>query len=840
MVFVSGRVGEFGALGSYLHDLLPELGDVTESYADLELTEQLIKFATHSVSLRGVHPLGPVAVSLLCVAYPVQCDFRLSDLTAVLRHSFSFLPQRAPLLELTGLIERRVTLRKAPATIGALHTKVARLCNSDSAARSQLWPPKRHAAAGTKVNIRLAPLAVALSRSYGPAWLGRALTPLVGCAEDAVCCALLLATALEPHFGHLGLEVAQSMILEPNNAKGLSNALKALGWNSTLPGSMLVEGGALQGRGVSPVDMDAEIASRTTPDLVTDMVISSAAEMAPHIRAILALELPSNSGLGDLDEFWSARWLWCVNGAQNRASDRSLNLPSPVRGAKRYRRMAAEEVSSNPIYDWDGTTNVSASTKLEPGKSRAIFACDTSSYFAFSWILDRAQRDWRGHRVLLNPGEGGLYGVARRVKGAQGRGGVNVMLDYDDFNSHHSLGVQQELTRQLCQLYNAPSWYTSVLVDSFDRMYITHRGSRKRILGTLMSGHRGTSFINSVLNAAYIRAAVGGAFFDRLVSLHAGDDAYMRCSTLAEAAHVLTRCARFGCRMNPTKQSIGFRHAEFLRLGIGDKYAVGYLCRSISTLVAGSWVAPDPLSPEDGLTSAITTVRSCINRGCPSSLSRIIARTYSSIHGYPLRVLDALLSGAACLESGAVYNTDYTLRQYRVVRPLPDDLPLPPQHREYATREYLANHVSPIEARAAQLASADLVRIMVRSSYSKGVTRHPSSPTSRRRPQLVSLPTVKATGFTTAAELAKRQPPVGKLANFPLLRLIEARLTDDQISELLSFNGTPPGGLPPRIAAFGVEGHCCNVIGYLPYSDACSYSKRTTCDNIIAGYSVYS
>ncbi|BCA66668.1 RNA-dependent RNA polymerase [Colletotrichum fructicola victorivirus 1] len=831
------RNTEFGQLGKALLSALDQAPHLVDNYDGMPLTQQLIQFSTHVTSLREVDPLLVFAVSLLCVDYPVQCDARPDDIRLLSRHAFCFSSFLRPDPVTRTLLRDTYNIQTKQKNI---KTYLAYLCSSSPSARHSLWPPKRHQLAGVKANIRLGPLATATIRQYGAAWLGSIVAPLIGTHDDAVCGAILMATALTPHFATYGVQLATALVSEPDNAKGLSNAIKALGWNSSFPGSMLVEGIALQGRGVAPVDLSKEIAYRTDPDLVRESVISDAAEMAPHIRAVLDLELPSNSGLGSLEEFWSARWLWCVNGAENRASDRALGLPPPPKGAKRYRRMAAEEVQHNPIPAWDGTTSVSASQKLEAGKTRAIFACDTSSYFAFSWVLDRAQRDWRGHRILLDPGSGGLYGVAHRVRGAQGRGGVNVMLDYDDFNSHHATDVQQELIRQLCTKYNAPAWYTTALVESFDKMYINDGGRPRRVLGTLMSGHRGTSFINSVLNAAYIRAAVGGAFFDSLISLHAGDDVYMRCKTLSEAAHVLERCKAFGCRMNPSKQSIGFRHAEFLRLGIGDRYATGYLARSISSLVSGSWVSPDPLSPEDGLVSAITTTRSCINRGCPPSVSRLIARTYSSIYGYPLKVLERLLSGEACLQGGAVYNTDYNIRQYSLQRPRPEDIPLPPSHREYASREYLANHVSPVEARAIQLAGADMTQVMVRSSYSKGIERHPSPLMSRVRPTLTALPVVRATGFITMGELAKRKVPRGHLAHYPLLRLVADRLSDSQLSELLVLNGTPHGTLPPRIAAFGTDKHCCNIVGWLPYSDACFYSKMTTCDNIITTYPVYS
>jgi len=400
----------------------------------------------------------------------------------------------------------------------------------------------------------------------------------------------------------------------------------------------------------------------------------------------------------------------------------------------------------------------------------------------------------------------------------------------------------QVLIDETCARYDAPAWYRNALWKSFDNMFIDHNGRPRHVLGTLMSGHRGTSFINSVLNAAYIRAAVGGAHFDGMVSLHAGDDVYIRSRTLAEAAYLLQACAKFGCRMNPTKQSIGFHHAEFLRLGIGTSEAHGYLARSIATLVAGTWTADDPLTPEQGLTSAITTVGSVTNRGGSPMIPRLVARSYASIHGYKLRDLDRLLTGTWAIAGAPVYNVDYQIRTYKVERPPPTptrDI-LPPGHGEHATRSYLELHVTPLEAEAIKASRADLTALMLGSSYSKGIVPRHDQLTVQQRPRLVPRPPRLAKGFIEAAELYERPPEVGILASYPLLRLIEGRLDDDTIRYLVTMAGGNGQARDIRVAAFGPEGHSCNVIGILPYSDASSYSRRTTSDNIIARYPVYS
>lgn len=79
------------------------------------------------------------------------------------------------------------------------------------------------------------------------------------------------------------------------------------------------------------------------------------------------------------------------------------------------------------------------------------------------------------------------------------------MLDYDDYNARHPLEYQQMVIEELV----AHSGYDPVLgqrlADSFNNMYLFRPDTREpqQLKGTLMSGHRATTFINSVLNYAY-------------------------------------------------------------------------------------------------------------------------------------------------------------------------------------------------------------------------------------------------------------------------------------------------------------------------------------------------
>jgi hypothetical protein len=70
---------------------------------------------------------------------------------------------------------------------------------------------------------------------------------------------------------------------------------------------------------------------------------------------------------------------------------------------------------------------------------------------------------------------------------------------------------------------------------------------------------------------------------------HAGDDIIMSFNSIDKAEDTLTRLIASRNGFNPRKQSCG-ESGEFLRLAVGRKGAYGYLNRSISSVVCGSWV----------------------------------------------------------------------------------------------------------------------------------------------------------------------------------------------------------------------------------------------------------
>ncbi|QBA82443.1 RdRp [Botryosphaeria dothidea victorivirus 2] len=824
------RAKQFGPLGDFLLSLITA-NPATTSLGSLSFVEALTRLRGMVDSYRRVDPLLPVAVSLLVLPFPLQVRLSFSDVNALLLRGcsipFNFILSATHTSRAAEIVGRPITTPRAAA-------RFARRLESSAAFRELCFPHKSLDAARSQPNLSLGALVRSFRMCAGSTLAGYFLASLAGhVPHDVAIAAILYAQGLQPHYGKKSHDIAAWLVLNPELGKGLSGALKAVGANAHPFAAVLCETIALQGRAHGSIDLNREAAYRCDPSQVAESVLDFGDTLRPHIEAVIAHELADRDvALPDLHSWWTSRWAWCVNGSQNNDSSAALKINTAAWGeyhSRAYRRMASEAVVNEPVSTWDGVTHISSSAKLEHGKTRAIFACDTRSYFAFEWLLTPVQKAWRNSRVLLDPGKGGHLGVANRIRGFMRHGGVNLMLDYDDFNSQHSLAAQKLLFEVLCARVNAPQWYASLLQDSWEKMYVKVDGKPRRWLGTLPSGHRGTTFVNSVLNAAYIRAAIGGPTYDALVSLHTGDDVYMRVDTLDACRDILSRVGKIGCRMNPSKQSVGFECAEFLRMAITPTHSIGYLARSIASFTSGNWVNLNPTDPADFLRSAILGTRSLCNRSGYNAYPRLIAPALRMPQPTSIRNLIRLLGGEVALDTSPVYNTDGVIRSFVTCGDIKEKMPLSERWPHHATNQYLAAHAAPIEVRALEMADTDVPKLMIASSYSKG---HSFLRDVQFRSHVIKPgPTYRAYGYANASDLLKRTAERGVLTRYPLIALVKGRLNVEQVSELLAIAGAERGA-DPMVTAFGYDARPKNIVGTLSAADAGSLSKLTRSGNI--------
>ncbi|UHM27562.1 MAG: RNA-dependent RNA polymerase [Sanya totivirus 9] len=774
----------------------------------------------------GVNPprLARAAVSFLKCTVPVQVPLESSDfqllLCSLTRSSllppFDSLPKW--LEEGHSTMVKRFPFKKGPAMDKA-NIRV-----------DEVWDAvkSRHPASA----LYAAPYLVALAD--------------LGYTNDVAASFLLYGTLLQVHT-QLGYAWGFLCVTDPKLAKEVSVFLKAVGANSCAYGALLVECDTLQGRDPGAADLTADAFRRC------DLAKASAEVLAKvdldvlrsAVRKILRSEIRTVGGSYHIDfpsmeEHWESRWLWAANGAHSALVKGDLPVPQEIRQRvnRLHRRAWLETQKDDPRENWDGVVYVSCAPKFEAGKTRAIYACDTVSYLAFEHLLGPVEKRWQGRKVVLNPGKGGHLGMIDRVRFNRNRSGVSVMLDYDDFNSQHTNQAMKVVFEELCGLVGYAPELSRRLIDSFDKQVIHLNGKRiGTSVGTLMSGHRATTFLNSVLNKAYLDVVLGLDWLDERQSIHVGDDVYIGARSYADVGFLVGRVNSSPLRLNRAKQSVGHVSTEFLRIATNESDSFGYLSRAVAGLVAGNWTTDKVLGPREALRTIIQGARTLINRSrvdeaallVEPSVRRVLAGSCDDD-----AVIPDLLLGNIALDDGPQYHSSGTIRQ--VLSILSEDEPDECGYRDlpkFSTTSFLSTHASPLELDVLTSEGLDPSSTMIKSSWSKSLSFR-----EVRRPTLKfsHVLTRKAVGSSNVSTLLKLSPPRGVLNRYPLLVLVKDRISLSTLRRAVAACGGNPNSSDLKLEAWGEYSNPVIVNSVMSYSDACMFARRTDASVITANH----
>jgi hypothetical protein len=685
---------------------------------------------------------------------------------------------------------------------------------------------KAHAPAGVKTNIFLSDVIKTCSKDTHSLGGLTAFAPFFSSLYNDHACGVVIHAHALSALTRDAFEIGARAAHDPEGVKTLNTILKSSGNNGTRIGAMFCEMQALIGRGAGKVDLAHEASYRCDVKAAAESVVACDDALRRAIRWVLSVELP-NKGLvfDDVDDFWTKRWSWCVNGAHSPQYGREYpEWAVDYHGMRLHRRAAVELLDKNPLLGWNGTSIFTGSEKLEHGKTRAIFAGDTVTYVCFGHLLQPVERAWQGTRVLLDPGQSGTVGMVRRLQRLKGKGSINVMLDYDDFNSQHSTESMQCVFEELIAHVGYPAALGARLVESFNRSRVFVGGKDCGYArGTLMSGHRATTFINSVLNAAYLHREIPG--FEAVTSVHVGDDVYIRAASGEHASDIVDRVVTSPLRVNPQKQSVGHVTAEFLRIAVSEGAARGYLARSIASAVSGNWANEAALSPPEVVTSVRNHVWTLAMRSGTNTFSDFFIPHLVKRTGLSNRECAKLLDlGTSVGGSPAWGRRDY-VETVAVDTISPLEIDGTDAMPARATTAYLANHVPPIERDFLRSTGLSVYSAMLESSWKKTT----DSTTDSSRPLAVVLTNgarVRASRPAVVSDLIATRPSAGVLSSSPVMQLVKSQLTTANLRYLIHANGREVVG-DVYHCAWGDEPHTVIVDGYLPAADASHLSGRT-------------
>lgn len=355
-------------------------------------------------------------------------------------------------------------------------------------------------------------------------------------------------------------------------------------------------------------------------------------------RAKFAFKYAQSSGQEPMkinwDDYWMRRYALTPNGAIHSVYNQDERYIKQIKHKYRSKKSVLSSISNFKHSELIGRKpqiTAKTSTKYEWGKVRALYGCDITSHLNADFGLAMCEETlppW------MPVGEKATVENVDRIMVSMKRG-IPFCYDYDDFNSQHSVQSMKEVILAWFDVYSyclTDEQKKSVIwtYNSLNDMNVISEHANWRTKGTLFSGWRLTSFINTVLNWAYL--SISGIDDCVMASIHNGDDVYAVVPDLSKAIDLIKETEKHDIRAQVSKMNIG-TIAEFLRVDMRASHKTGaqYLTRACATMVHGRIETEAPNSAIDALSAINTRVAELTERGGNHMFAEHIKKTQCNV-----------------------------------------------------------------------------------------------------------------------------------------------------------------------------------------------------------------
>lgn len=320
------------------------------------------------------------------------------------------------------------------------------------------------------------------------------------------------------------------------------------------------------------------------------------------------------------EEYWSQRAVAMPAGAIHDEDPEYKKLikklPREVKNKKGF-ASALPYLEHSTMMEKEEKIDSYTSTKYEWGKTRALYGCDFTSHVHADFGLLACEETFP---FFVPTGDSANSNYIEEVMRPY-KNFIPVCYDYEDFNSQHSIPNMKAVIQAWLMVYKetlSHEQQESILwtINSVDKQYVNNSQTddRYQTKGTLFSGWRLTSFINTALNYCYLAQA--GINDITSLHMHNGDDVFATTNNLHEAIQLYVNAKCLGIRANMTKMSIG-TIAEFLRTDMRSKTPDGlqYLARGISTFTHSRIESSAPMTYRNLVEAYKTRYEEILKRG---------------------------------------------------------------------------------------------------------------------------------------------------------------------------------------------------------------------------------
>jgi hypothetical protein len=491
--------------------------------------------------------------------------------------------------------------------------------NRDIEKRSKMsrwFPFKRKTAAHTKANVYFDDILESIRRT-GPKYFDRikgSLFNLIGMSNDQATLMMQSHYVMWHNSHDHDFKLFLSYMKNLKLVKGLSDMIKNYGVANSPYLTWYVEADALYGRGSMSVDLIDEFRRVTKTlgktgeniQLPKGLVFQEAMllfdEAMPSIAKVERSSRWRVFGQTEEDA-WNNRSAQCVNGSHHLPNNSELpDVPRNLTGTKIAFLEQQEECF---LFKTEPVIDASLAEKFENPKTRPIKSQDSVSYFHENYLLHTVEQHWKHANVLIDPSLDTKYDEAERVDRMEGD--TYVMFDYTAMDMQHSIETQVELRKALVYWLGMPQNMQDYYIKMENNQFLNYLGERGKVLFSLLTGRRSTTFTNTCLCYIYLKIALGDHSELVNASYYVGDDVILRTVGMRNAYAIIQKALSSKFAFNRRKQSYG-KAGEFLRHSIKGKNSYGYLNRSLASFTCGSWVNEMQIAATDNI--------STFNRAC--------------------------------------------------------------------------------------------------------------------------------------------------------------------------------------------------------------------------------
>uniref|UniRef100_A0AAU7YT98 RNA-directed RNA polymerase n=1 Tax=Conidiobolus taihushanensis totivirus 1 TaxID=3229900 RepID=A0AAU7YT98_9VIRU len=350
------------------------------------------------------------------------------------------------------------------------------------------------------------------------------------------------------------------------------------------------------------------------PTMTERGVVFSASAWDREVRVELLEVLRKGSeklrNVQTLDDVWNKRLLWVAAGSAP-GFKQSLDLDGTAETIRPNKRLAQESISLEDLrYLVNCTHPILLSRmvkKYELSKNRVLWNSQVGHYLMGCLVLEPYEK---GLQVIpeIDSYDGATARLQDHVYLTNHTAISDFAYDFSDFNLLHDLDLQQDMWRMIGDLYREYGWddfFSSCadwLGDASVNTWLEAEGEAGLSARGMLTGVRGTAFMNTLFNVVYMRVARKAYKFlvgtDPVTWMRCrGDDSVAEMTSEADGMAMTKLLVAMGLAGQQIKILTETGRKEYLRIDYREGRARQFLVRTIPNIVNGEYFGPGVVDP---------------------------------------------------------------------------------------------------------------------------------------------------------------------------------------------------------------------------------------------------